>query len=194
MAIKKTIVFPTVYSTGSTVDTDSNSGQKVLNVAATTNFSTGDRVIINRGGEREEEGIIDTIQADISITLIANLTYTHTAVQADVVEICMASLSEEIEKANYKNMAIFLPSTWQTAKITFVGSYENNGTFNQVVNADDVGESEVASVDASKVISLNGELKEVMAAIPYIKLRSGTKAAPVDQGTGSPEITIVLTR
>lgn len=63
MAIKKTIVFPTVYSTGSTINDNAASGQKVVPVAATTNFSPGDRVIIGRGGAREEEGIIDTISA-----------------------------------------------------------------------------------------------------------------------------------
>ena len=77
----------TTTSPASTVDSDSNSGQKVLNVAATTLFSVFDRVTINSGGGGggEESGFIDSIQSGISITLKDNLTFTHTAVQADEV-------------------------------------------------------------------------------------------------------------
>lgn len=72
-----------------TVDADSNSGQKVLNVAstATPSFQVGDRVHINSGGARDEVGYIASIQAGVSITLVSNLTFTHTAVQADAVVI-----------------------------------------------------------------------------------------------------------
>jgi hypothetical protein len=106
----------------------------------------------------------------------------------------MASLSTVLTKKHYKEMAIFLPSNWVTAAITFVGCDTPDGTFNQIVNADDVGETTIASVAASKVISLNGEIRDAMAAIPYIKLRSGTLTAPVDQGSTDKVITIVLTR
>ena len=64
-------------SAGSTVDEESLSGQKVLKVAATTNFTAGDIVIIDSGNAGVEEGTIDTIQAGISITLVSNLTNTH---------------------------------------------------------------------------------------------------------------------
>jgi len=74
-------------SATTTVDVNSNSGQKVLSVAATTMFTAGDTVIINKDGAREETGVIDTIQAGVSITLIVNLTFTHTAAQADVVAV-----------------------------------------------------------------------------------------------------------
>ena len=73
--------------TTTTVDTDSNSAQTVLSVAATTMFMVNDRVRINSGGARDESGYIASISAGVSITLQANLTYTHTAVQADVVEV-----------------------------------------------------------------------------------------------------------
>ena len=71
--------------TNTTVDADSAAGQKVLNVTATTGFSAGEFIIINEGGVREETKVIDTIQDGISLTLTANLTYAHTAVQADTV-------------------------------------------------------------------------------------------------------------
>ena len=69
----------------STVDSDSNLGQKVLNVAATTGFAVGDHILINEGGAREEQGKVYEIQAGVSLSLEDNLTYTHTSVQADAV-------------------------------------------------------------------------------------------------------------
>lgn len=74
------------YGVKTDVDEESLSGQKVLKVAATAGFSEDDTIIINRGGDREEERIIDTIQGGISLTVTVNLEYTHTAVQADDVE------------------------------------------------------------------------------------------------------------
>ncbi|MEA3225985.1 MAG: hypothetical protein U9Q07_08545 [Planctomycetota bacterium] len=69
----------------STVDVDSNSGQKILSIASTTDFESGQSVIIGEGTAREETKIIDTVQGGVSITMTANLTYTHTQVQADKV-------------------------------------------------------------------------------------------------------------
>ena len=73
-------------TTTTTVNVTSNSGQKVLSVAATAQFRVGSRVIINEGGAREEYGYIVSMVAATSITLFANLTYQHTSAQADVVE------------------------------------------------------------------------------------------------------------
>jgi hypothetical protein len=66
-----------------TVDSDSSSGQKVLNVASTTGFSVGDEILIHDGGAREERGVVASIQAGVSLTLEDNLVYTHTAAQGD---------------------------------------------------------------------------------------------------------------
>lgn len=74
------------YGVDTTVDQDSSSGQMVLYVADTTGFSPGDNIIIHRGGAREEERIIDTVQAGVSLTVTVNLTYTHTGAQEDPVE------------------------------------------------------------------------------------------------------------
>lgn len=194
ITVKNSVTIPTVYSTGSTVDADSAAAQKVLNVAATGAFTAGDRVIINRGGAREEQAVIDSVQAGVSITLLTNLVYTHTQVQADVVEVCMASLSTVLVKKHYKYMALFLPANWTTAAITFVGCDTVDGTFNQLVVASDIGEVTIASVAASKVIVLDGKVIEAIIAVPYIKLRSGTLVAPVDQGATVKIISYVLKR
>jgi len=81
-----TTVSVRAYDTKTNVDQNSSSGQKVLYVASTTGFSATDKIIINRGGEREEEGVVDTIQAGVSLTLVDSLTNPHTAAQADDVE------------------------------------------------------------------------------------------------------------
>lgn len=74
------------YGVDTTVDETSALGQKVLKVAATAGFAPADKIIINRGGDREEEKIVDTVQAGISLTVTVNLEFEHTAGQADVVE------------------------------------------------------------------------------------------------------------
>jgi hypothetical protein len=65
------------YSTGTTVDVSSASGQKVLSIADTTNMIKGARVIIDKGNANEESGYIASVQAGVSITLEDNLTNTH---------------------------------------------------------------------------------------------------------------------
>lgn len=65
------------YSTTTTVDSTSASGQKVLNVASTTGFIVGSRIIIDEGNSNEETGYIASIQSGVSITLEDNLTNTH---------------------------------------------------------------------------------------------------------------------
>jgi hypothetical protein len=78
-----------VSSIHTTVDADSASGQKVLSVASTTGFAVGNVVVVNSKGARQEVRTIDTIQAGVSLTMTVNLTYTHTAVQADGVYSCV---------------------------------------------------------------------------------------------------------
>ena len=75
------------YGLKTNVDADNLADQPILLVAATEGFSPGDLIKINRGGAREEERIIDTIQAGESLTMTQNLTYAHTQAQADDVEI-----------------------------------------------------------------------------------------------------------
>lgn len=78
-------VFATVTTYSTTVDADSASGQKVLNVAATGDFAAGQSVVINDGGARQEVKVIGSIQAGVSLTMTVNLVSTHTGAQADVV-------------------------------------------------------------------------------------------------------------
>jgi hypothetical protein len=60
-----------------TVDTVSSAGQKVLSVASTTEYSLNDIVYINKGKSTEETGVVSSVQAGVSLTLVGNLTFTH---------------------------------------------------------------------------------------------------------------------
>ena len=73
------IEYSRVYSNETNVDETSAADQKVLKVVSTDGYVAGDKVMINRGGVREEEGVIDSIQAGVSLTLKEDLTYEHTA-------------------------------------------------------------------------------------------------------------------
>jgi hypothetical protein len=68
-----------------TVDADSASGQKVLNVTATTNFYKKDTIVIDKGNANEEYHRLASIQDGVSLTMTNNLRYTHTAVDAHTV-------------------------------------------------------------------------------------------------------------
>ncbi len=69
-----------------TVDQDSNVGQKVLYVADTAPFEHGDHVKVNSGGVREEICHVNIVTDGVSLTMVDDLAFTHTALQADVVE------------------------------------------------------------------------------------------------------------
>jgi hypothetical protein len=68
-----------------TVDQNSPSGAKILYVAATTNFAIGDVVLVDKknANSKREFLEVESIQDAVSLTMTTNLTYTHTAAQAD---------------------------------------------------------------------------------------------------------------
>ena len=103
------------------------------------------------------------------------------------------SISEVIPKAHHSYMSIFLPSNWTTAKITFLGCDSYDGTYIQVLSATDGSEVNIPAVAASKAIVLDTEFLEAIIAIPFLKLRSGTLIAPVNQVTEA-SIKIILRR
>jgi len=67
------------YTNETNVDETSEADQKVLSVKATTGYAAGDKVIVGRGGDKEEECVVATVQAGISLTMVEDLTYEHTA-------------------------------------------------------------------------------------------------------------------
>ena len=84
-----------------TVDQDSPNTGAILYVASTTGFEVGKTVVINEGGDREETKIIDSIDPGVSLTMTLDLTYTHTAAQADEVWSATTELSGSLPKAKW---------------------------------------------------------------------------------------------
>jgi len=60
------IEYGRAHSNETNIDEASVSGQKVLKVVSTSGYTSADKVIIDRGGAREEEGVVDSVQAGIS--------------------------------------------------------------------------------------------------------------------------------
>lgn len=69
-----------------TVNVDSLIGQPVLSVTATSDFMVGEVLEIGYGTARAETARILSISAGVSVTFETNLTFTHTAAQADSVK------------------------------------------------------------------------------------------------------------
>jgi len=153
-------------TTTTTVNSDSNSGQKVVNVASVAPFVINDRVILNEGGAREETGYINSIGAS-SITLQANLTYTHTAGQADVVKVKnrwtdLDSTNNTIT-GNWGTGAYMLAS-WQS-RLAFAKDSSNVIEYTPMSHETSSGVWDLASSTGAGFYQTSGK---IMALIPFI--------------------------
>ena len=99
-----------------------------------------------------------------------------------------ASLSGEIDLEGFKLMALLMPGAWTAAALTFQASDVAGGTFLDVY--DDAGTEVTATVAASRAIGLDAILPE-LAAIRFLKIRSGTTGTPVNQAAAR-TLTLVL--
>lgn len=74
---------------GAVTTVDGTSSGKVLPIVSTATpaFAPGDFFVVDYGGDREESGEVDTVQAGVSITAVDSLAYVHTLAQADKVSI-----------------------------------------------------------------------------------------------------------
>jgi len=70
----------------SSVTSDSASGQTVLSTTTTTGFEVNELIEIGYGTARYETARIASISAGTSLTLTANLAFSHTAAQADTIK------------------------------------------------------------------------------------------------------------
>jgi hypothetical protein len=95
-----------------TVDADSASAQKVLNVAATTMFSAEDHFIVGEGTTREETGVVASVTAGASITAVSDLAFSHTAAQADVV----AKTTKFLNKNSDRALAMLIASQFKRVR------------------------------------------------------------------------------
>jgi len=136
MTVRNKVKFPDVYSTGNDCDESNASGQKVVKVSLTANFDATDgnkgwRVIIGRGTDREEEGTVDSIDANVSITLDANLAYNHTVTQEQTLDQQSAAAQKKVYLTLTANLL-----AGETVVISAGETEEESGVIASV-NADD---------------------------------------------------------
>lgn len=89
------------------------------------------------------------------------------------------SLSGEVDLGGYPIVAIEMPAAWTVANLTFQGSSASGGTFKDVY--DDGGVEALVVAAAGRIIGVDA-IAGVLAALRYIKVRSGTSGTPVNQG------------
>jgi len=94
------------YSHETNVDGNSDEGQPVLLVASTSGYVADDKVIIGRGTEREEEGVVNTFVENVSITFDDNLIYDHTADAKTTVDEDSSSLQKVLKVASTDGFAV----------------------------------------------------------------------------------------
>ena len=99
-----------------------------------------------------------------------------------------ASLSGEIDLEGFKNFAIEMPAAWTAANLTFQAASASGGTFQNV--HDDAGTEVVVTAAAARVIGMDA-VKRELAALRFIKIRSGTTGTPVNQGAAR-TLTLIL--
>lgn len=90
-----------------------------------------------------------------------------------------ASLSDIIDLGAHKLCAILMPAAWTAANLTFQAAISPRGTFTDVY--DDAGVEVAVTAATSRCIGLDATASE-LAALRFIKLRSGTAGVPVNQG------------
>lgn len=89
-----------------------------------------------------------------------------------------ASLSNSADISQAINATLIVPSTWTTQPITFQGSQDNT-TFVDVFDKDGV-EVSIPSAVASR----GYEIHQAVMNFRFMKVRSGTAAAPANQAGG----------
>lgn len=86
-----------------------------------------------------------------------------------------ASLSGALPSQGRRLLAIEMPTAWTAAGIFIQGGMREAGPFYPI--SDQAGVEIAVTAAASKMLAISG-----MVRLPWIKIGSGTSAAPVNQG------------
>lgn len=114
----------------SVVDANSASGQKVLNVSHTDQYSTGEIVVVGLNTPDEEILTIASIQADTSLTMVEDLVNTHNAADTfaermvcRISELSFVSVASGVDTDNTQNVYYFTDGVNAIQKWNGVFSY-----------------------------------------------------------------------
>jgi hypothetical protein len=99
-----------------------------------------------------------------------------------------ASLSAAVDIGLMRSIGIIMPATWTTADLTFSVCDTLGGTYSNLYDA--AGTEVDIPVAQAKAYTLSAAMTRLIAPWRYIKVRSGTSGAAVNQG-GQRIITIV---
>lgn len=103
-----------------------------------------------------------------------------------------ASLSNEIDLEDFDMIAFKFPAAWTAAGLAFKAAEKTAGDYQAL--ADEAGaEVPMAGAAANKHLTPTAVIRERIMANQFIKLVSGTNAAPVAQGADR-AIIVVLKR
>jgi hypothetical protein len=89
------------------------------------------------------------------------------------------SLSGAAGIGDYAVVGVIMPVAWDAANLTFQGAQESSGTFGNLY--DEAGSELTVTAAAGRSIVMTGTKKDVLGGFPWIKVRSGTSGAPVNQ-------------
>ncbi|MER2520291.1 MAG: hypothetical protein ABTQ34_06350 [Bdellovibrionales bacterium] len=89
-----------------------------------------------------------------------------------------ASLSGAMRLGGLRLFGFIMPSSWDAAELTVLGSFDGGTTFVPIKSSYD-GTEITFVVNASGFFPLPNP--QIFAAVPMIKLQSGTSASPVNQ-------------
>ena len=87
-------------------------------------------------------------------------------------------LSAAFKLGEKRIACIIMPGTWTAANLTFAVCEQVNGTFLPL--HDDAGAEISVTAAASRAIGMDAVAME-LSGMPFVKIRSGTLATPVDQ-------------
>lgn len=84
--------------------------------------------------------------------------------------------SEAVFVEHYRVAAVHMPASWNTAQLTFRGTFEEKGVYNPVFDRN--GSEYVVVTAAGRYVSIS--LLD-LAGLRLLKLRSGTHDTPINQ-------------
>lgn len=91
-----------------------------------------------------------------------------------------ASLSGVIDIGTMLLTGIDMPSSWTAADLTFAASATVDGTYDPVFDSD--GNELTVTAAASRFLALTSAEVDLLSAARFLKIRSGTSGAAVNQG------------
>lgn len=99
-----------------------------------------------------------------------------------------ASLSGAIDLQRYRLRGVIVPTAWVAANLTFQASVDDK-TYLELV--DDTGSAVTVTGTAGSFSALKEATANLFAGVRYLKVRSGTSGAAVNQSGNTPIILIV---